>query len=98
MQITDAARWPSPAWPASRLDESERAVAREPETAFPHMLARVRLLSAGGDQGAAQRILDALKQLARERRMAPGEMRQLIPVAVMIQHDSCRGRVSCWRW
>jgi hypothetical protein len=86
MQMTDRIEWPTAVWPASRLEESRQTAEVEPSDSFPATLAWVRILAAMGDLDGARMKLAAFRAALGDRRLGSGELRQIIPVALLV-HD-----------
>ncbi|WP_158923705.1 glycosyl transferase family 90 [Acidisphaera sp. S103] len=86
MLTTDMMEWPAPVWPPSRLEESKQTLASEPDGAFHVSLAWIRILSAAGDLEGARLKLATLRTASESRRFGGGELRQVIPLALLV-HD-----------
>ena len=88
IKMIDTVEWPTPSWSSAQLQESREATAREPATSFRGALARIRLEAATGDLDAARRQLTDLKTALSDRVLGSGDLRQIIPIALMIHAPS----------
>ena len=87
MQTMDTTDWPMPVWPASKMEDARQTAALESTSSLHGGLAWVRILAATtGDLNGARQKLAALKAALDGRRLGSGDLRQIIPVALMI-HD-----------
>ena len=84
MGMTD---WPAPVWPAWRLQESRQAVAADANGSLQGALGWIRIMSDAGDLDGARQKLAMLQASLDGHRLAPGELRQVIPVALLV-HDA----------
>ena len=88
MQATNMTEWPRPVWTAQKMEES-RALARESPGSLNGAQACVRVLAAteGGMNGAKQKLATMQSELD-SRPVGGGELRQVIPIALLIHDQS----------
>jgi glycosyl transferase family 90 len=82
MDTTEMSEWPPPTWGAAKLEESRQAAARG--GGLSGTLSRIRLLAEASDLDGARQELDAFVQALDGRTLGSGELRQIIPVALLI--------------
>jgi hypothetical protein len=85
MDLIDMAEWPIPTWSASKLEESRRLATKASGDGLSATLARARVMAASGDLDGARQQLAAFRHALDKRSLGRGELRQVIPVALLIR-------------
>src|SRR5580698_2779764 len=84
MKTIETIAWPMPVWSATRLDESRQMAANRPGSSFGAFLAHLRLTAESGNLDRARQELGRFRGTPTERALSSGELRQIVPVALLM--------------